>query len=427
MKIKNVYENLTPTPEQEEKILDKIDRKMSENKPKNNITVSKTIKRRIIPLVACFAFVVTSVMLIPRLNSKNDKLIDNSAAPQNEIESVKSTGDSAEVANASKAEVSYDSVIIENGSEGYFTDEEMATAGGADMDIGLADGNGTAFATPSDISIIPETTPSMPTYKQNDEMRAGMLNGGKIDDVADMEHFKEYIGQFNSFWDFPTDFFEAIQRDTAPKSSLDLMFTIDTTYSMADELSYLQIELADVISRVRSDNAQIPVNLSVNFYRDNGDEYIVKSNDFTTDIDTAIREIKAEKCDGGGDFEEAVETALINAIQEHEWSNDDNTAKLLFLVLDAPPHATVEIKNEILDLVKEAQEKGIVILPVAASGINDDTQRLLRQMAVSTGGTYQFLTDNSYGIGGEHLTPEDKEFEIMPLNDLLVDIINSYI
>lgn len=35
-------------------------------------------------------------------------------------------------------------------------------------------------------------------------------------------------------------------------------------------------ELEDVVTRIRSENANVPTRISVNFYRDEGDEYVVR-------------------------------------------------------------------------------------------------------------------------------------------------------
>ncbi|MGO4376125.1 VWA domain-containing protein, partial [Paenibacillus sp. MCAF20] len=55
-----------------------------------------------------------------------------------------------------------------------------------------------------------------------------------------------------------------------------------------------------------------------------------------------------------------------------------------------------------------------------------DTEYLLRFMAIASGGTYLFLTDDS-GIGGDHLEPAVGEYEVKLLNDLLVEVINRYV
>lgn len=208
------------------------------------------------------------------------------------------------------------------------------------------------------------------------------------------------------------------------QKTLDLMFTVDTTGSMGDEIFYLQAELQDVIKRVQNDTANIPVRLSVNFYRDKGDEYVVRPYDFSTDINTQLAYLNKEYADGGGDFEEAVEEALENAINEHSW--DEDSIKLMFLVLDAPPHRTKENIESLKKSIARASEMGIRIIPVASSGIDKDTEFLLRAFAMTTGGTYTFLTDHS-GVGGSHLEPTIGEYEVEQLNDLLVRLIEEYL
>ena len=206
-------------------------------------------------------------------------------------------------------------------------------------------------------------------------------------------------------------------------TALDLMFVCDTTGSMGDELSYLQQELADIILRVKKQNGNIPLRLSVNFYRDNGDEYVVRSFPFVSDVNTAISNLQAQSADGGGDFEEAVEQALNDAIYKHEWSSTAS-AKLLFLILDAPPHDSA--KAEMQKLVAAAAKNGIRIIPVTASGIDKNTEYLMRALSTGTGGTYVTLTNDS-GIGGSHIEPTIGESKVYKLNDLLVNIINDYL
>ncbi len=213
------------------------------------------------------------------------------------------------------------------------------------------------------------------------------------------------------------------KRDQKTKK-LDLMFTIDTTGSMSDEIRYLQKELENVIIRVKDDCGNIPVRLSVNFYRDHGDAYVVKPYEFTTDIDSALADLAREYADGGGDYEEAVELALESSIYDHDW--DDDSIKLMFMVLDAPPHNTASIRESLHESIMAASKKGIRIIPVASSGVDKDTEFLLRAFAMTTGGTYTFLTDDS-GIGGSHLEPTVGDYEVEHLNDMLVRIIEEYI
>ncbi|KRE41184.1 VWA domain-containing protein [Paenibacillus sp. Soil522] len=207
---------------------------------------------------------------------------------------------------------------------------------------------------------------------------------------------------------------------------VDIMFVVDTTGSMEDELNYLEAELKDVVNRVSDEHAnQLGIRISANFYRDKHDDYIVKPYPFTTDINKVTDQFSKQEAEGGGDFPEAVDQALRNALHEHKWSKEAR-ARMLFLVLDAPPHDDKQIIDEMKQLTEDAAEQGIRIIPVASSGVSVETEYLMRFMAMATGGTYLFLTDDS-GIGSGHLEPAVGEYEVKLLNDLLVEVINRYV
>ena len=208
--------------------------------------------------------------------------------------------------------------------------------------------------------------------------------------------------------------------------SLDLMLVVDTTGSMFDELDYLQEELESVINRAVSDNGNIPVRLSVNFYRDDGDEYVVRDFAFTENISQAIADLKAQDADGGGDMPEKVNAALDNAINDHDWN--ENSTKLLFIILDAPPHSEdPKAVTEMNTLTEQAAEKGIRIIPILASGGDKEAEYVMRDMAMKTGGTYLFLTDDSGVSVGGHIQPTVGDYEVEKLNDLMVKVINRYL
>ena len=208
------------------------------------------------------------------------------------------------------------------------------------------------------------------------------------------------------------------------EKTLDLMIMCDTTGSMSDELEYLKEELEDVVKRIRSDNSNIKVRLSVNFYRDEGDEYVVREFPFTDDLDAVVGAISQQWASGGGDTPEAVHTALDSAVNSHDW--DEDSVKVVFLVLDAPPHSDTQIIDEVVKHVRTAAQKGIRIVPVAASGVDKSCEFLLRSMAFMTGGTYAFLTDDS-GIGYGHTEPTVGSYEVEKLNDMMVRICNKYL
>lgn len=215
----------------------------------------------------------------------------------------------------------------------------------------------------------------------------------------------------------------AMEIEALPTQKImDIMFMIDTTGSMCDELSYLQAELESVLTESKEifqENALL--RSSVNFYRDHGDDYVLRSFEFSDSISTINTQLNEQSCGGGGDFPEAVAEALDNAILGHSWSPSAQ-ARILFLVLDAPPHNDPESRSLFHNAVQKAAEKGIQIIPVASSGIDKDTEFFLRSIDIATNGTYVFLTDHS-GIGGEHLKASVGDFEVRPFNELLIDLI----
>ncbi len=212
----------------------------------------------------------------------------------------------------------------------------------------------------------------------------------------------------------------------ASVKELDLMLMVDTTGSMGDELEYLKVELENVVSRIAANGDALSIRVSVNFYRDEGDEYVVRYFDFRTDIQECLKQIREQYASGGGDYPEAVHTALENAVNGHEWR--ENAVKLCFLVLDAPPHTESEIQginSRIVKTLTDSAEKGVRIIPVASSGIDKETEVQLRSYAVMTGGTYIFLTNHS-GIGNGHIEASVGEYNVEPLNECMVRVACEY-
>ncbi len=211
--------------------------------------------------------------------------------------------------------------------------------------------------------------------------------------------------------------------DVEQEDVIEIMFVIDTTGSMTDEMSYLKSEIDYVISQVNISNPTSEIRLALLFYRDQHDDYLTKYFDFTTDIEQQKINLSAQFAGGGGDFEEAVEVALNEAVNKN-WS-EGNTTKLIFHVLDAPPHDTQEIMDTYFNAIYNASEKGIRIIPIASSGIDKHTEYLLRNEAMMTGGTYVFITGHS-GIGGDHIDATVGETEVEYLNDVMIRLINEY-
>ncbi|MEO7446306.1 MAG: vWA domain-containing protein [Ferruginibacter sp.] len=208
------------------------------------------------------------------------------------------------------------------------------------------------------------------------------------------------------------------------QDNIDVSFVVDATGSMGDELNYLKTELNDVISRAKAAHPTASFKTSAVYYRDEGDDYLTRVSPFTSNTATTLSFINAQSAGGGGDFPEAVHTALDKAVNELTWSASAKT-RLIFLVLDAPPHFTPAVISSLQASLNKANEKGIKIIPVTASGIDKETEFLMRFFSISTNGSYVFITNDS-GIGGNHITATVGAYQVEFLNNLMVRLINKY-
>lgn len=209
----------------------------------------------------------------------------------------------------------------------------------------------------------------------------------------------------------------------SPTNLVQIAFMVDATGSMGDELEFLKMDLKKVIAEVQKTNTQLKISTATVFYRDESDEYVVKHSPFTEDINQTTEFISQQRADGGGDFPEAVDKALVQ-LNQLQWQPEART-RIAFLVLDAPPHNKPAIISSIQYSVKTAAASGIKLIPVVASGIDKTTEFLMRFIAMYTNGTYVFITDHS-GIGNKHLEPSVGEYQVEKLSDLMVRLIKKY-
>lgn len=229
---------------------------------------------------------------------------------------------------------------------------------------------------------------------------------------------EEYAnGQGNASIPVIEDVTLVVNAQSAPATDLQVMFIVDTTGSMSDEIAYLQKDFASIAGEVGSNG----VEYSVNFYRDRGDVYVTKCNGFTSDVSFVQALLNDERADGGGDTPEAVAQILSETITgNQEWRADSN--KVAFLIFDAPPH---DGYDDVIDAaVRSAAKRGIKVVPVVASNADRETELFGRALAICTGGTYVFLTDDS-GVGNSHLEPIVGDYTVESLHNVIVRIINE--
>lgn len=203
-------------------------------------------------------------------------------------------------------------------------------------------------------------------------------------------------------------------------TELDVAFVVDATGSMGDEIGYLKAEIQSIVDSVRGSFPHVSARFALVMYRDDGDEYVVRSFGFTSDVGLFRQRLEAQSAEGGGDYPEAMERGL-GAIHQLSWRTG-NAARLTFLVADAPTHT--QHYQAFLREANRARLSGIKVYPVAASGVADEAEYLMRLAAHLTLGRYIFLTDDS-GIGGPHAEPHIPCYQVQLLKNLLIRAIGS--
>jgi hypothetical protein len=196
-------------------------------------------------------------------------------------------------------------------------------------------------------------------------------------------------------------------------SAMDLALVIDTTGSMGDEMAFLQAELDSIVSRLRREAGNLDLRISVIVYRDEGDDYVVRATPLTADIRSVRATLAQQEAGGGGDMPEAVAQAMA-AAERMQWR--PGAAKAILLVADAPPHEQDFAPT--LASTERLRSRGVQIVPVAASGVEDSAEYVMRTMAALTQGRYIFLTDDS-GVGSPHAEPNLACYAVTRLDQLI--------
>jgi Mg-chelatase subunit ChlD len=220
----------------------------------------------------------------------------------------------------------------------------------------------------------------------------------------------------------------ALENDLPPldELQLDVLFLLDTTGSMGDELGRIQETIDSIAQRINSFVPRPTVRFAVVAYRDRSDQYVTRSYDFTSDVEQFRTLLNSFSADGGGDTPEALNEALHEAIQEVTWS--DQSVRLIFLVADAGPHLDYEQDYDYITETRQAVAQGIKVYPIAASNTDDFAEYVFRQLAQQTLARFIFLTyqpGQNEGLPGESTTLEagEQPYTVERLDDLIVQVV----
>ena len=198
---------------------------------------------------------------------------------------------------------------------------------------------------------------------------------------------------------------------------LDLLFLLDATGSMSDEIDQIKATMLSISSRISDLPSDPDLRFGMVAYRDRGDDFITRTYHFESDVQVFLDSIREVQADGGGDEPESLNEALHVAIGEPEWRPD--AIRLVFLIADAPPHLDYAQDYDYAVEMVEANRQGIKIFPIASSGLNPQGEYIFRQIAVHTMGRFLFIL---YGGSTPHSVGQ---YSVENLDDLVVKLVEE--
>ena len=188
---------------------------------------------------------------------------------------------------------------------------------------------------------------------------------------------------------------------------LDLALVIDTTGSMGDELNYLKMEIDHIAAEIHQRFPNVDQRFSLILYRDQGDEYVTRSFDFTASLGDFRRTLAAQTAGGGGDYPEAMHLALEQAARltwrrrRHGERHVPRRRRPSALSQFAEAARLERLR------INVARLAGVTVFPVASSGAKEVAEFIMRAVGFLTQGKYLFLTDHS-GVGNAHAKPKSR-------------------
>ncbi|WP_442683257.1 VWA domain-containing protein [Stenotrophomonas sp. JC08] len=211
------------------------------------------------------------------------------------------------------------------------------------------------------------------------------------------------------------------------RAKLDLVFMVDATGSMGDEIDKLRGSLQGIVREIGRLPSNPDICLGLVTYRDRGDEYFVRSWDLSGNVTAFQQVLDGVRANGGGDYPEAMNEAFDHAVQTLAWRGT-GTTRLLLSLADALPHMDYPQPHYDSTMLA-ALGKGIKVLSVAASGQDTTGEIVQRQIAQYTGGRFIFLTykdaENPRSGPGTETVHEVANYSVDTLDQLVVRLVRE--
>ena len=138
----------------------------------------------------------------------------------------------------------------------------------------------------------------------------------------------------------------------------DILFLMDKTGSMRDDIANVQKGLAEIIRSIKKyKNVRVAIALYGDKNVDGNGWYSFKN--FETNLKSAKKFIKGIKVSEGGDYPESVYDGFFNTLQENFWKSENK--RMIILIGDAPPLEKPLSDYSMADVISRATQDKVIM------------------------------------------------------------------
>ncbi len=191
---------------------------------------------------------------------------------------------------------------------------------------------------------------------------------------------------------------------------IDVVFVLDTTGSMGGLIEGAKQKIWAIANQISQAQQTPVIRFGLVGYRDRGDEYVTTMTALTEDIDTVYADLMNYQARGGGDTPESVNEALYAAVERFDWTQQEGSLKLIYLVGDAPPKMGYQDDVKYQASCRMAYEQGININTIQCGSLNG-TKEIWQEIAQLANGAYAAIQQNGGVVAIS--TPYDEQLAML--------------
>ncbi len=211
----------------------------------------------------------------------------------------------------------------------------------------------------------------------------------------------------------------SVQEQT-PQPVIDVVFVIDTTGSMGGLIEGAKQKIWSIANQIAQAQPAPIVRMGLVGYRDRGDDYVTTMTPLTDDIDTVYADLMSYQARGGGDTPESVNEALFTAVERFDWTTQEDSLKLIYLVGDAPPKMGYKDDVKYQASCRLAYEQGINVNTIQCGSLGG-TKEVWQEIAQLANGMFAAIQQDGGVVARS--TPYDEQIAKLDsqLNRTMVD------